>query len=100
MNAQPDPDDDPVLLTAYEVGKLLKVDPKTVRRWGQRGLLTRVYTPSRGMRFRKTEVDSFARRGQLSLEDRIRAVLRELGCQAEPSEDALDIIRQRIEGDS
>ena len=44
------------LLTAKEVGKLFRVDPKTVARWVKAGQLTELRTPGGHLRFRKSEV--------------------------------------------
>jgi len=46
------------LLTAGEVARLFRVDPKTVTRWANSGKITSVKTPGGHRRFRKSEVDA------------------------------------------
>ena len=54
------------LLTPAEVGTLFGVDPRTVSRWSDRGLLEAVYTPGGHRRYRYLDVmalrDSLTRR--------------------------------------
>ena len=49
-------------LTPNEVAELLIVSPITVRQWAQRGLLPYVTTPGGHRRFRRADVEDFARR--------------------------------------
>ena len=45
------------LLPPGEVAKLLGVDPKTVTRWAEKGMLPHIRTPGGHRRFRKSAVD-------------------------------------------
>lgn len=44
------------LLTPGEVGKLFRVDPKTVTRWAAAGRISSIRTPGGHRRFRETDV--------------------------------------------
>lgn len=46
------------LLTPGEVASLLRVDPKTVTRWAERGLIESIKTPGGHNRFPKSCVDA------------------------------------------
>jgi excisionase family DNA binding protein len=46
------------LMTPREVGKALKVDPKTVGRWAERGLLRSIRTPGGHLRFYASDIDA------------------------------------------
>lgn len=60
----------PNILTPNEAADLLLVSPITVRQWAQRGLLPFLTTPGGHRRFRRADVEDFARRrGSTSLED-------------------------------
>ena len=52
------PAEQEVLLTPAEVGKLFRVDPKTVTRWAKAGKLTAIRTLGGHRRYRKSEVQS------------------------------------------
>lgn len=45
------------MLKPAEVAALFRVDPKTVTRWADRGLLNPVRTPLGHRRYRKSEID-------------------------------------------
>ena len=47
------------LLTPAEVAKIFRVDPKTVTRWAEGGLLTSTRTLGGHRRYRESEVRSF-----------------------------------------
>lgn len=49
---------DDKLLTPGEVAQLLRVDPKTVTRWAERGLVTSIKTPGGHNRFRSSEINA------------------------------------------
>jgi excisionase family DNA binding protein len=46
------------LMTPGEVGAALRVDPKTVTRWAERGLLYSIRTPGGHHRFRRVDIDA------------------------------------------
>lgn len=48
--------DNEPLLTPAEVGKLFRVDPKTVTRWAQAGKLSAIRTLGGHRRYRESEV--------------------------------------------
>jgi excisionase family DNA binding protein len=48
------------LLTPAEVAERFAVDPKTVTRWAQHGLLPSIKTPGGHRRYRKSVVDAMA----------------------------------------
>ncbi|GAA4221483.1 excisionase family DNA binding protein [Streptosporangium album] len=50
MNHQPDP-----LLTAGEVARMFRVDPKTVTRWAAAGRIGSIRTPGGHRRYSETE---------------------------------------------
>lgn len=58
MSAVSIPDRTPALLTADEVAAICRVNPRTVRRWGESGLLERVQLGARLTRY--TEASLFA----------------------------------------
>jgi len=47
-----------VLLTPGEVGRLFRVDPKTVTRWAKQGKLSSIRTLGGHRRFDKAEIDA------------------------------------------
>ena len=49
-------DNNEELLTPSEVGKLFRVDPKTVTRWGKSGKLSSIRTLGGHRRYRASEV--------------------------------------------
>lgn len=51
-----EPDEKDVLLTSGEVGKLFRVDAKTVSRWANKGWISSVRTPGGHRRFWRSEV--------------------------------------------
>ena len=61
------------LLNAQEVSKLLKVSLPTVYAWRERGLLAGFRLGS-SIRFSKTDVQDFLRRGRLEARARIQTV--------------------------
>lgn len=54
------PEAEPLMMTG-EVAALFRVDPKTVRRWVDRGLLPVLRTPGGLLRFRESVVQAFLR---------------------------------------
>lgn len=56
MTSSVDQNQDERLLTSGEVGKLFRVDAKTVSRWAARGVLGSVRTVGGHRRFRETDV--------------------------------------------
>jgi len=56
------------MLTVEEVAKELRVDPKTVRRWIQRGELIAIDV-GREYRIRRTDLDNFILRRQTGRKD-------------------------------
>ena len=56
------------MLTVEEVAKELRVDPKTVRRWIQRGELIAIDV-GREYRIRRTDLDNFILRRQTGSKD-------------------------------
>ncbi len=57
-------------MTPYEVAELLMVAPVTVRAWAQKGLLRSLATPGGHRRFRREDVERFARDNGVCLESR------------------------------
>ncbi|MEU0239702.1 BldC family transcriptional regulator [Nocardiopsis sp. NPDC006198] len=55
------------LLTPGEVARMFRVDPKTVRKWGQLGRLTSVLTPGGHHRYRENEVLALLDRGRTTV---------------------------------
>jgi excisionase family DNA binding protein len=53
----------PRLLTTTEVAARFGVDTNTVRRWADRGWLTRIRTPGGHRRYRAAEVEALRRGG-------------------------------------
>jgi excisionase family DNA binding protein len=54
-------DDLPAMLTPAEIGRILRVDPKTVTRWARDGKLAAVRTPGGHWRFPLAVVLAFLR---------------------------------------
>ena len=65
-------------MTPYEVAELLMVAPVTVRAWAQKGLLRSLSTPGGHRRFRREEVERFARDSGVSFDARLGRALRVL----------------------
>ncbi|WP_433702197.1 BldC family transcriptional regulator [Nocardiopsis sp. CA-288880] len=55
------------LLTPGEVARMFRVDPKTVRKWGQLGRLTSVLTPGGHHRYRENEVRALLDHGRTTV---------------------------------
>jgi excisionase family DNA binding protein len=53
------PEHDDQILTADEVARLFRVDPKTVRRWANAGKLPSFRTPGGGHRYYASEIEKF-----------------------------------------
>lgn len=60
QNADPQPDR---LMTPGQVADLYNVNPKTVTRWAQAGLLEAIRTPGGHRRFRRSQVLGLMTRG-------------------------------------
>jgi excisionase family DNA binding protein len=60
-------DDLPAMLTPAEIGRILRVDPKTVTRWARDGKLAAVRTPGGHWRFPVAVVLAFLR--EMGFED-------------------------------
>ncbi|GAA2681889.1 hypothetical protein Apa02nite_014790 [Actinoplanes palleronii] len=54
------------LLTPGEVGRIFRVDPKTVTRWAQQGRIGYVRTPGGHARFRQSDIDALLAEGGAS----------------------------------
>lgn len=52
-----------LLLKPFEVGAILRVDPKTVTRWANAGKIGSIRTPGGHRRFRRSEVDALLASG-------------------------------------
>ena len=52
------------LYTPSEVARLFRVDPKTVSRWQEKGLIGCVRTPGGTRRYRKSEIDALLKVGR------------------------------------
>jgi excisionase family DNA binding protein len=55
--------DAPALLVQQEVADLLRVEPRTVRRWAREGKIPAVKLPSGEYRFRREDVDDLIESG-------------------------------------
>jgi len=51
------------LMTPSEVGRVFRVDPKTVTRWANEGKLTPIRTLGGHRRYKQSEVQELLRRG-------------------------------------
>lgn len=72
------------LLTPAEVGKLFRVDPKTVTRWAAAGRIGRVRTPGGHSRYRESEVRRLLEQDGETHDDLIPAALRADGRASVP----------------